>query len=136
MRCIWKVSTVCEYFCRSAEIISRMRTAFLIYWQATDANTRKAGSVYILLYVLKIFKMIQHPTNCEIWSLIRFLNARNVKLADIRQICKVYGENTMSDGMVRKWVKKFNEGRDNVRDEPWSDRPSVVSNVFIGGHVI
>jgi transposase len=56
-----------------------------------------------------------------------------VKPADIHShICEVYGENTMSDGMVRKWVRKFNEGRDNVRDEPRSGRPSV----FTGGHVV
>ena len=61
-----------------------------------------------------------------------FLDARNVKPADIRQICEVYGVNAMSDGMVRKWVRKFNEGRDNVHDEPRSGRPSVVS----GGHVL
>jgi hypothetical protein len=40
-----------------------------------------------------------------------------VKLADIRQICEVYGENAMSDGMVKKWVRVFNEGRDYVHDE-------------------
>jgi hypothetical protein len=62
-----------------------------------------------------------------------FLNARNVKPADIhRQIFEVYGENAMSDGMVKKWVRKFNEGRDNVHDEPRSGRPSVVT----GGHVL
>jgi transposase len=56
-----------------------------------------------------------------------------VKPADIhRQICEVYGENAMSDGMGRKLVRKFNEGRDNVRDEPRSGRPSVVT----GGHVL
>ena len=39
-----------------------------------------------------------------------FLNARNVQPADIRrQICEVYGENAMSDGMVRKWVRKLNK---------------------------
>jgi hypothetical protein len=43
------------------------------------------------------------------------LKARNVKPADIhRQICEVYGENIMSNGMARKWVRKF-EGRDNGR---------------------
>jgi hypothetical protein len=38
----------------------------------------------------------------------------------------------MSDGRVRKWIRKFNECRDNVHEEPWSGRPSVVS----GGHVL
>jgi hypothetical protein len=38
----------------------------------------------------------------------------------------------MSDGMVRKWVRKFNEDRDNVHDEPRSGRLAV----FTGGHVL
>jgi hypothetical protein len=76
-----------------------------------------------------MFKMIEHPADCEIRSVIRFLNARNVKPADIhRQTCEVYGENAMSDGMMRKWVRKFNEGRDNGHDEPWSGRPYMVSD--------
>jgi hypothetical protein len=50
-----------------------------------------------------------------------------VKLADIHhQICTVYGENAMSDGMVRKWVIKFNKGCDNMHEEPCSGRPSMV----------
>jgi hypothetical protein len=78
-----------------------------------------------------MFKLIERPADCEIRSVILFLFERNVKPADIhRQICEVYGENAMSDGMLRKWVRKFIEGRDNVHDEPRSGLPSVVS----GGH--
>ena len=44
-----------------------------------------------------------------------------------RQICQVYGDNAMSDGMVRKWVRMFNEGRENVHDEARSGRPSLVN---------
>jgi hypothetical protein len=81
--------------------------------------------------------MIKRPTECEIQSVIRFLNARNVKPADINcQICEIYGENAMSDGMVRKWVRKFNEGRDNVHDKPRSGQLSVVSGVFTNGHIL
>jgi transposase len=55
------------------------------------------------------------------------------KKCDIRrQICEVYNENAMSDEIVRKGVRKFNEGRDNVHDEPRSGRPSVIT----GGHVL
>jgi hypothetical protein len=65
-----------------------------------------------------MFKTIERPVDCEVRSVIHFLNARNVKPADIhRQICEVYGENAMSDGMVRKWFRQFNEGRENVHDE-------------------
>jgi hypothetical protein len=75
-----------------------------------------------------MFKMIERPADCEIRSVISFLNARNVKPADIRrQICEVYGGNVMSDGMVRKWVRKFDESLDNVHDEPRSGRLSVVT---------
>ena len=38
----------------------------------------------------------------------------------------------MSHGIVRKWVRKFNEDRDNVHDEPRSGRPAVVT----GDHVL
>jgi len=34
----------------------------------------------------------------------------------------------MSDGMVRKWVRVFNEGRQNVHDEARSGRPSWMVN--------
>ena len=80
-----------------------------------------------------MFKTIEHPTDCEIHSVICLLNTRNVKLADIhRQIYEVYGETAMSDGMVRKWVTEFNKGRDNVRDELRSSWPSVVSDDLVG----
>ena len=56
--------------------------------------------------------------DCEIWSVIRFLNARNVLPNEIHhKICQVYGDNAMSDGMVRKWVRMFNEGQKNMHDE-------------------
>jgi hypothetical protein len=80
--------------------------------------------------------MIKHPADCKVQFVIRFLSARNVKPADfLYQICEVYGENAMSDGMVRKLVRKFNEGCDNVHDEPRSCWSSVVSGVFTGSHI-
>ena len=47
------------------------------------------------------------------------------------QICQVYGDNAMSDGMVRKWVWMFNEGRENVHDEARSGRPSLVNDDLV-----
>ena len=65
-----------------------------------------------------MFKTIEGAANCEIRSVIHFLNARNVLPSEIHhQICQVYGDNAISDGMVRKWVQMFNEGRENVHDE-------------------
>jgi len=43
----------------------------------------------------------------------------------------VYGDNAMSDGMVRRWVRTFNEGRQNVHDEARSVRPSLVNDDLV-----
>jgi len=40
----------------------------------------------------------------------------------------VYGDNVMSDDMVRKWVRMFNEGQENMHDEVLSGRPSFVND--------
>jgi len=47
------------------------------------------------------------------------------------QICQVYGDNAMSDGMVRKWVRMFNDGRENMHDEARSGRPSLVNDDLV-----
>jgi len=79
-----------------------------------------------------MFKTIEGATNCEILSVIRFLNTRNVLPSEIHyQICQVYGDNAMSDGMVRKWVRMFNEGRENVHNEARSGRPSLVNDDLV-----
>jgi transposase len=78
-----------------------------------------------------MFKKIEKPAACEMRSVIRFLNARNMKPADIhRQLCEVYGEHAMSDAVVRSWVRHFN-GRENVHDDPRSGRPSVVNEDLV-----
>ena len=108
----------------------------LIHWQATDANTIKADIVYVLFCAFKMFKMIEHPADCEIRSVILFLNATNIKPANILcRICEVCCENAIRDEMVRKWVRKFKERRDNMHEEPRSGRLSVVAGgqVLLGG---
>jgi hypothetical protein len=71
---------------------------------------------------------IENPASCEIRSVITFLNAKNVRSAEIyRQVCEVYGENATSDGMVRRCCRMFNEGRMNVHDDDRSGRPSLVT---------
>ena len=79
-----------------------------------------------------MFKTIEGAADCEIRSVIRFLNARSVLPSDIHhQICQLYGDNAMSDGMVRKCVRMFNEGRENVHDEARSGRPSLVNYYLV-----
>jgi len=79
-----------------------------------------------------MFKTIEGAADCLIRSVIRFLNARILLPSEIRhQICQVYGDNGMSDGMVRKWVRMFNEGRGNLHDEARSGRPSLVNDDLV-----
>jgi len=37
----------------------------------------------------------------------------------------------MSDGMFRKWVRMFNEGRENVHDEARSGRQSLMNDDLV-----
>jgi len=79
-----------------------------------------------------LFKTTEGAADYEIRSVIRFLSARNVLPSEIHhQICQVYGDNVMSDGMVRKWVRMFNGGRENVHDEARSGRPSLVNGDLV-----
>jgi len=79
-----------------------------------------------------MFKKIENPAACEMRPVIRFLNAKNMTLAEIhRQLCDVYGEHAVSSSMVWRWVRLFNEGRENVHDDPRSGRPSVVNEDLV-----
>jgi len=79
-----------------------------------------------------MFKTIEGAANCEIRPVIRFLNARNVLPSEIHhQICQVYGDNAMCGGMVRKWLRMFNEGQENVHDAVQSGHPSVVNDDLV-----
>ena len=79
-----------------------------------------------------MFKAIEWAADCVIRSVIRFLNDRNVLPSEIHhQICQVYGDNVTSDGMVRKLVRIFNEGRQNVHDMARSGRPSLANDDLV-----
>jgi len=79
-----------------------------------------------------MFKTIEGAADCVIRSAVRFLKARNVLPSEIHHhISQVYGDNAMSDGMVRKWVRMFNELRENVHDEARSGRPPLVNDDLV-----
>ncbi|GBO24059.1 hypothetical protein AVEN_265749-1 [Araneus ventricosus] len=79
-----------------------------------------------------MLQSIENPADCEIRSVIRFFNAKDVKAAEIhRQISAVYEESIMSEGMVRKWVRAFKGGSTNVHDEERSERPSVITEDMV-----
>ena len=106
--------------------------SLLILWQGTDGIFKHSNSVYASCCVFIMFKKIVNPAACEMRSVIRFLDAKNMTTADIhRQICAVYGENALSISIVRRWVRLFNEGRENVHDDPRSGRSSVVDEDLV-----
>jgi len=79
-----------------------------------------------------MFKERENPAACEMRSAILFLNAKNRASAEIhRQLCDVFGEHAMSSSMLRRWVRLFNEGRENVHDGPRSGRPSVANEDLV-----
>ena len=109
---IRKVSTVCAYLSRILETVT-LRTCvdFLFQSRSHKHHFMKFVLCYVCSCVLNIFKTIEGAADCETRSVICFLNTRNVLPSEIHhQICQVYGDNAMSDGMVRKWVRMFNEG--------------------------
>jgi len=60
---------------------------------------------------------IQSPAKCEVRSVIRFLNAKGERPAEIhKQIFAVYG-NVMKRQNVTKWCREFLERMTDVHDE-------------------
>jgi len=130
---IRKVSAVCAYLSRILETaILRIRSDFCYHLRSHRSHFVKFVFVYVCSCALYMFKTIEGPADCEIRSVICFWNARNVLPTEIHhQIWQVYGDNAMSDGMVRKCVRMFNEGRENVYDEARSGRSSLVNDDLV-----
>jgi len=60
---------------------------------------------------------IQSPAKCEVRSVIRFLNTKGERPAEIhKHIVAVYG-NVMNRQNVTKLCREFSEGRTDVHDE-------------------
>jgi hypothetical protein len=73
----------------------------------------------------------QSPTKSEVHSVIRFLNTKGERPAEIhKQIVAVYG-NVIKRQNVMKWCREFSEGRTDVHDEQRSDRPSLFTDDFL-----
>ncbi|KAJ4436054.1 hypothetical protein ANN_18681 [Periplaneta americana] len=91
-------------------------------------SSAKAVSPLCILCYFKMNDVIDNPADCEVRSVIRFLNARHLKPAEIyRQLKEVYGDTVMNERNVRKWCEMFNNGRTNVHDETRPGRPSLIT---------
>lgn len=69
--------------------------------------------------------LIYSLANCEVSSVMNFLNAKNVALIEIhRQMCLVYGVDVMSKQMIRRWCRAFSRG----------SKMSMTNNAAAGYH--
>ena len=74
---------------------------------------------------------IQSPAKCEVRSVIRSLNAKGERPAEIhKQIVAVCG-NVMNWQNATKWCREFSKGRADVHDEQRSGRPSLISDILL-----
>jgi hypothetical protein len=77
--------------------------------------------------MLEMAAPIQSPTKYEVRSVIRFLNAKGERPAEIhKQLVVVYG-NIMNRQNVMKWYCQFSRVRTDVHDEQRRGRPSLIS---------
>jgi hypothetical protein len=57
------------------------------------------------LQLLKMKALIPAPADCEVRSVIKFLNAQSIAPIEIHhQLYRVYGPNVMSKQMMRRWI--------------------------------
>jgi hypothetical protein len=76
--------------------------------------------------------LIQSPAKCEVRSVIRFLNAKGERPAEIhKQIVAVYGD-VMTRQKVTKWCREVSGGRTDVHAEQRSGRPSLIPSLTCG----
>ncbi|GBL97259.1 hypothetical protein AVEN_84959-1 [Araneus ventricosus] len=95
-----------------------------ICWLASDDITEEFDRIQVCEY-LKCLSQLKI-------AVIRFLNAKDVKAAEInRQISEVHEENIMSEGRVRKWIREFKDARTNMHDEEKSGRSSVITEDLV-----
>ena len=75
---------------------------------------------------------IAAPASCEVRAVIRFLQAEGQSAAEIhRRLCRVYGDTVMSDNCVRKWCRKFRDGRTDVQDEGGQGQHSIINDELV-----
>jgi hypothetical protein len=73
--------------------------------------------------------IIAAPASCKVCAVIRFVYTEGQSAAEIyRRLCRVYGDNIMSDSCVREWCRKFRDGCTDVHDEGGQVRHSFVTD--------
>ena len=99
-----------------------------------DAYTSGTSRVLTVasLQQLKMEALIPAPADCEVRSVVKFLNALSIEPIKIHhQLCQVYGPNVMSKQAVRCWCKKFTADWLIVHDEERSVRLSIITEDLV-----
>ena len=64
--------------------------------------------------------------NFEQWCAIKFcVKLGETGIETFNQLKQAYGEHALLRSQVFKWYKAFSEGRESIKDEPHSGRPST-----------
>ena len=84
-----------------------------------------------LLQRLKLVALAPAPGNCEVWSVIKFLNVQRIAPIEIYQLCQVYGPNVLSKQMMHHWCRQCTAGWKHVHDEEHSGRPSIIMDDLV-----
>jgi hypothetical protein len=72
------------------------------------------------------------PASYEVWAVISFLHAEEQSMAEIHnRLCRVYGDNVMSNSCVREWCRKFGDGHTDVYEEGAQGRHSIVTDELV-----
>ena len=75
--------------------------------------------------------IIAAPASCEVRAVIRFLHTGQIAAEIHRRLCRVYGDNVMSDSCMREWCRKFRDGCTDVCDEGGQERRSIVTDELV-----
>jgi transposase len=76
--------------------------------------------------------IIAAPASCKVCAVIHFLHTEGQSAAEIHhRLCRVYGDNVMSDSCVREWCRKFRDGRTDMQDEGGQERHSIVTDGLV-----
>jgi transposase len=70
--------------------------------------------------------------SCEVRAVIRFLHTEGQRAAEIHsRLCRVYGDNVVSDSCAREWCRKFRDWRIYVHDKRGQERHSIVTDELV-----
>ena len=112
------------------------KVSFPLVPQLVNHNASTSGTSRVLTVAssqrLKMETLIPALANCEVRSVIKFLNAQSIAPIEIRrQLCQFYSSNVMSKQLVRRWCRQFTAGRQHVHDVERSGRPSIITDDLV-----